>query len=105
TTTSTDFVVGGRDRTKDDKFTYRVGANYVFDSGLAPYVQYATSFQPVSGVDIRTGQPFVPTTGDQIEAGVKFDGRGLGPDTQVFASAAVYRIVQDNVSTSDPSAP
>jgi iron complex outermembrane receptor protein len=59
--------------TDDDEFTYRVGANYVFDNGFAPYVQYATSFQPTYGATF-TGVPFVPTTGDQFEGGIKWDG-------------------------------
>ena len=37
--------------TDDDEFTYRAGVNYVFQNGFAPYIQYATSFQPVYGAD------------------------------------------------------
>jgi iron complex outermembrane receptor protein len=85
----------------DEEFTYRVGANYVFDNGIAPYVQAATSFQPVSGATFG-GVPFVPTTGDQVEAGIKWDGRGLDRNVRIFASLAVYEIVQQNVLTPDP---
>lgn len=95
------------DRTKDDKFTYRVGLNYVFPSGIAPYVQMAKSFQPVAGRSVYTGDPFVPTTGTQYEAGIKYDGANVGPDLKVFASAAVFNLVQKNVLTpaNDPSNP
>jgi len=86
----------------DEEFTYRVGANYVFDNGFAPYIQTATSFQPVSGATFG-GVPFSPTTGDQIEAGVKYDGRTLGPNVRVFGSLAAYEIVQKNVLTPDPA--
>ncbi len=41
------------DTTKQDKLTWRAGANYVFDNGFAPYIGYATSFEPVLGVDTR----------------------------------------------------
>ena len=85
----------------DDEFTYRVGANYVFDNGFAPYVQTATSFQPVSGATFD-GDPFVPTTGDQVEAGLKYDGRNLGRGVHLFGSLAAYEIVQQNVLTPDP---
>lgn len=85
----------------DDEFTYRVGANYVFDNGLAPYVQTSTSFQPTSGATFE-GEPFVPTTGDQVEAGLKYDGRNLGPDVRVFGSLSAYQITQKNVLTPDP---
>jgi iron complex outermembrane receptor protein len=86
---------------KDDEFTYRVGMNYVLDNGLAPYIQTATSFQPVSGADYF-GQPFIPTTGDMLEAGLKYDGRLLGPDIHWFASAALYSLKQKNVLMADP---
>jgi iron complex outermembrane receptor protein len=86
----------------DEEFTYRVGANYVFDNGFAPYIQTATSFQPVSGATFG-GVAFKPTTGDQIEAGLKYDGRTLGPDVKVFGSLAAYKIVQKNVLTPDPA--
>lgn len=83
--------------TKQDEFTYRVGANYIFDNGIAPYVSYATSFEPVLGTDSATGETFKPSTSDQIEAGVKYDGRSLGPDVRLFATAAIYRIRQQNL--------
>ena len=85
----------------DEEFTYRVGANYVFDNGFAPYAQAATSFQPVSGATFA-GDPFEPTTGDQIEAGIKYDGRTLGRGVRLFGSLAAYEIVQQNVLTPDP---
>jgi iron complex outermembrane receptor protein len=85
----------------DEKFTYRAGVNYVFENGFAPYAQVARSFQPVSGATFD-GDPFKPTEGDQIEAGVKFDGRTLGPDVRVFGSLAAYKIKQKNVLTPDP---
>ena len=76
----------------NDKFTGRIGLNYVFDNGIAPYVAYATSFQPVGGADFN-GNVFVPSEGEQIEAGVKYDGRSLAEGIDVFASFAVYQIV------------
>lgn len=86
---------------EDDEFTYRVGLNYIFDNGLAPYVQAASSFQPVAGADFF-GNPFRPTTGDMFEAGLKFDGRNFGEGINFFASAAVYSLEQKNVLVADP---
>ncbi|MDE1148700.1 MAG: TonB-dependent receptor [Azospirillaceae bacterium] len=90
----------------DDKFTYRVGANYVLDSGFAPYISYATSFQPVAGVDAR-GKAFVPSTGRQVEGGVKYDGRTLDDTVHLFTTLAAFDIVQTNVVTpsNDPANP
>ena len=85
----------------DEEFTYRAGINYVFDNGLSPYAQVATSFQPVAGATFE-GVPFEPTQGDQVEAGIKWDDRSMGPDVRFFASLAVYEIVQENVLTPDP---
>lgn len=92
--------------TKDDKFSYRIGANYVLESGFAPYVSYATSFQPVAGVD-AAGNDFVPSVGKQIEGGIKYDARNLGPDVKLFATASIFRIKQENVVTTanDPANP
>ena len=85
----------------DEEFTYRVGVNYVFENGFAPYAQTSTSFQPVSGATFD-GVPFEPTTGDQIEAGIKYDGRTLGRGVRFFGSLSAYEIVQENVLTPDP---
>lgn len=84
--------------TKDNKFTWRAGATYVTEAGIAPYVSYATSFQPIVGADY-TGALFRPTEGKQWEAGVKYDARGLSDDIKLFATAAVFHIKQSNVVT------
>ena len=85
----------------DSAFTGRIGANYVFDNGVAPYVAYATSFQPVNGADWY-GNLFAPSEGEQIEAGIKYDGRDLPEGVDLFASIAVYALTQTNVLTPDP---
>ncbi|MBB6123732.1 TonB-dependent siderophore receptor [Sphingobium subterraneum] len=88
---------------KQHKFTYRAGANYVFDNGFAPYVSYATSFEPVLGTDSITGDPFKPSSGKQWEGGVKYDARGLGEGIKLFVTAAVFQIKQTNVVSTSPS--
>src|SRR5262249_19388419 len=45
----------------DEATTRRGGLLYLFDGGLAPYVQYTQSFQPVIGTSFN-GTPFKPTT-------------------------------------------
>ncbi|HEU4531252.1 MAG TPA: TonB-dependent siderophore receptor [Steroidobacteraceae bacterium] len=91
----------GGDSVDQEEFTYRVGVNYVFDNGFAPYVQTATSFQPLTGATFD-GVPFEPTTGDQVEAGIKFDGREFESGLNLFGSLSVYQITQENVPTPDP---
>ncbi len=78
-------------------FTGRVGLGYLFDNGFAPYVSYATSFQPSSGTDFN-GKMFEPTTGDQWEAGIKYQPTAWNG----FLSASVFQITQQNVTTTDP---
>lgn len=111
------FILGGRydkvsirnrlntpvSATDQHKFTYRAGLNYVFSNGIAPYLSYATSFEPVLGNDSVTGEQFKPSTGKQIEGGVKFDARGLGDGVKLFATAAAFRIRQNNVVSTSPS--
>ncbi|HEY4250530.1 MAG TPA: TonB-dependent siderophore receptor [Roseomonas sp.] len=77
--------------------TGHIGLNYVFANGIAPYVSYATSFQPVAGVS-RTGESFRPTTGTQYEAGIRYQP----PDLNALFTAAIFDLRQDNVSTTDP---
>lgn len=73
----------------DNAFTGRVGLTYLFDNGLAPYVSYSTSFNPNLGS--ADGVAFKPTTGRQIEGGVKyaptwFDG---------MFTASIFDVTQD----------
>ncbi|CAN5361971.1 TonB-dependent ferrichrome receptor FiuA [soil metagenome] len=86
--------------TDDKEFSYRAGLSYVFDSGFVPYVSYAKSFEPVV-VAIYGGGPSKPTTGEQYEAGVKYDARGLPPGVKLFATLAAYQLTQQNVATPD----
>lgn len=95
--------LAGGDTTKQEKFTYRVGANYVFANGFAPYISYATSFEPVLGTDGVTGDPFKPSSGRQIEAGVKYNGADLPSDVKIFATAALFKINQKDVVQTSPS--
>ncbi len=88
-------------RSTDNKFTYRAGLNYLFDSGFAPYVSYATSFQPTPGADF-SGKAFVPTRGEQTEVGVKFQPGSLPAGTNVLLTLAAYDLTQKNVLTADP---
>ncbi|MFH1558602.1 MAG: TonB-dependent siderophore receptor [Pseudomonadota bacterium] len=80
--------------------TYRAGLSYIFENGLAPYVSYATSFEPITGTDF-SGNLFKPTTGNQYEAGVKYEIPGV----RSLLQAAVFQITQQNVLESDPTVP
>jgi len=87
-------------RQSDSAFTWRGGLSYLFDSGLAPYVSYATSFQPTIGSNVGQS-PFVPTTGKQYEAGLKYQPKNL----DALFTVALYDLRQQNVLTADPLVP
>ncbi|WP_182084110.1 TonB-dependent siderophore receptor [Aureimonas sp. ME7] len=79
-------------RAEDRHLSGRVGVSYLFDNGVTPYANYATSFAPTLGVG-ADGSAFDPTTGEQIEVGVKYAPEGLG----FTVDAALFQIKQDNI--------
>lgn len=87
--------IGVADR-DDNRFSGRAGLIYNFDFGLAPYIAYATSYNPVIGIN-AAGQLFQPETGKQAEIGVKYqptwlDGR---------FGATLFDLRRQNVATAD----
>ncbi|WP_199553296.1 TonB-dependent siderophore receptor [Sandaracinobacteroides hominis] len=86
-----------RTNIKADAFTWRAGGVYLFDNGLAPYLTYATSFQPTSG-QYFDGTPFEPTTGQQWEGGIRWQPN----DSQIYVTLGAYQITQQNITTPDP---
>ncbi|MDB6060276.1 MAG: TonB-dependent receptor protein [Verrucomicrobiaceae bacterium] len=85
----------------DSKATYSVGVVRLFDSGLAPYLSYSTSFEPnvfataYDGSDL--GRPLQPQTGHQLELGVKYQPAG----SQSLITASVFDLRKRNVTTDD----
>ena len=84
----------------DQAVTYRAGVTYLFDNGIAPYASYSTSFAPTPGTT-AAGTPFVPTTGEQFEIGVKYQPPGFNS----FLTASAFNLTQKNVLTPDPQNP
>lgn len=99
----TDVQVFGSNAAKSDDTAVspRIGATYLFDNGLAPYVSYAKSFSvnPGSASTLfpgsAPGTPFAPSIGEQREAGLKYQP----PGTPLLLSAAAFDITQTNVVT------
>lgn len=92
-----DRIAGATDQGNDaNRFTYRAGVVYLFDSGFAPYLSYSTSFQPGLGTTFDHSA-LKPTTGQSIEAGVKYQP----PGGKSFAMLSVYNILQKNVVEPD----
>ncbi|MEG6509187.1 TonB-dependent siderophore receptor [Methyloligella sp. 2.7D] len=92
------YLAGTKTDQDNSKFTWNTGLLYHFDSGFAPYVSYATSFQPTIGTDFA-GRPFDPTTGEQYEAGIKYQP----PSMDALFTASIFELTQQNVLTADPN--
>ncbi|WP_346656102.1 TonB-dependent receptor [Bradyrhizobium sp. dw_78] len=99
TTQTTALATGAATTTQlsNDAVTKRGALLYKFDSGIAPYIQYTESFQPQTGVAFG-GSPFVPTTGQQEEAGIKYQ-----PNEKSLYTMAIFNLLQQNVLTPDPN--
>ncbi|WP_370451207.1 TonB-dependent siderophore receptor [Acidovorax sp. FJL06] len=90
-------VANTQTRQKDSATTLSAGLVYEFKPGWAAYGSYGESFLPVSGLTFG-GSPFVPETGKQWEAGVKYES----PGGQITGALAVFNLVRENVNTADP---
>ncbi|BBK37174.1 ligand-gated channel [Allostella sp. ATCC 35155] len=96
-----DRLTGDRSGQKDDAFTMRGAAMYVFDNGLAPYVSYTESFEPTWGTILSDGSAAKPTEGRQYEVGLKYQPPGLNS----FVTASAFHLQRKNVVTRDPNFP
>lgn len=92
-----DRIAHKQTRQKDNATTLSAGLVYEFKPGWSTYGSYGESFLPVSGLAFN-GTPFVPETGKQWEAGLKYEA----PNGQVTGALAVFDLVRQNVSTADP---
>jgi iron complex outermembrane receptor protein len=84
----------------DSRFSGRAGLIYNTDIGIAPYVSYATSYNPIVGTNAN-GQLFTPETGVQTEVGVKIEPIGFNG----HFGAALFDLKRQNVLTTDPLNP
>lgn len=97
TTDTNNRVANTQTRQEDNATTLSAGLVYEFKPGWAAYGSYGESFLPQSGLTFG-GSNFVPETGKQWEAGVKYEA----PGGQVTGALAVFDLVRENVTTADP---
>lgn len=79
--------------------TFRTGLIGNLGRGIAPYVSYSESFQPVAGLDAYD-ERFKPQRGRQWEAGIKWQ-----PSPELLISAALFDIRETNRPMTDPDNP
>jgi iron complex outermembrane receptor protein len=97
---TTDFTDASSTQQNDNKFTWRTGLLYAFDSGLSPYISYSTSFEPNLQTNRAPGVgPFDPSEGKQVEVGLKYQ-----PDPNALMTLALYDLTQSNVATYNSAA-
>lgn len=90
-TENTTLNLSGPDEVHEsDATTGRLGLMYKLDSGLSPYVSYSESFTPNG--DDGFGNTLDPTTGEQVEAGVKY----LSVEQMLAVMFAYFDIDQEN---------
>lgn len=82
-------------RTKSDpsKTTGKAGLLYAFDNGWSPYISYSESFLPLTG-NTADGSALQPETGEQQEAGIKYEST----DHKFGTTFAVYDLKRQNVT-------
>lgn len=88
-------------RQADEATTGRAGLVHLFDNGFAPYASYSESFAPTLDTDIF-GNPFAPETGQQYEAGIKYEPLWMKNALITFSA---FDLTKQNVLTSDPNDP
>lgn len=83
---------------EDNKaWSFRAGIIADLVKGVSPYFNYSESFLPVFGSNFF-GVPYVPRTGRQYEAGIKFQ-----PSSRMLFTVAAYDIKEQNVLIADPN--
>jgi iron complex outermembrane receptor protein len=89
--------VNGAELEANKAWTFRGGIIADLVKGVSPYFNYSESFLPVFGSNFF-GVPYVPRTGRQYEAGVKFQ-----PMARMLFTVAAYDIKEQNVLIADPN--
>ena len=80
----------------DEAFSGRAGLTYLAENGLAPYVSYSESFNPVVA---NSGAIYSPEIGKQYEAGIKYQPPGWNS----FITFAAFEITRENFTETDAS--
>ena len=87
--------VTGSSGQKDNATTFRAGIIGEIGAGFSPFFSYTESFLPVAGRidngDGSFGDPYVPQTGTQYEAGIKWQ-----PTPNTLVTATAFKIKERN---------
>lgn len=81
----------------DSATTFRAGIIGEVTKGISPFFSYTESFEPIAGT-ASDGSAFIPKSGRQFEAGIKFH-----PADTVLVTLSGYHIRESNRPVSDDS--
>lgn len=85
---------------RDEKaYSGRAGAIYNFDNGIAPYIAYSTSFNPLVGLNFTTQDLLEPEKGHGWEAGIKYEPTFMN----ARFTLGYFDITRANVPTTNPA--
>lgn len=83
---------------RDHKTTYQAALMYRADNGLSPYASYATSFEPVSTLNLYGDKkPFHATTAEQWEIGLKYQPEQF----RALFGLSAFQLTRNHVLTKD----
>lgn len=92
--TNDNHMTGLSSKSDVENFSGRAAVSYITDFGLVPYLSYAESFMPNTGIG-SNGKGFDPTKGKQWELGAKYQPAG----TDAMLTMALFDITKSNVLT------
>lgn len=92
-------MINGADSSyKVNHNSVNVGAIYISDFGVSPYISYSESFKPIAGVDGQ-GRAYKPYEGKQSELGLKLEPMWLNGTVTL----AYFDVKEKNALISDAS--
>jgi iron complex outermembrane receptor protein len=97
--TGRDFLDGTTRRQSDDAWTPRAGVVYQPIKSVSLFASYSKGFNPVTSGSLANGDAPRPTTGEQIEGGVKTEFFG----GKLTSTVAAFEITKQNLTLSDPA--
>lgn len=77
----------------DDALSASLGIMYQFENGVSPYINYAQSFEPITGDN--AGKLFKPQEGEQFEVGMKYQAQNF----PAFVTVAYFDLTQNNMKS------
>ncbi|MFW6157297.1 MAG: TonB-dependent siderophore receptor, partial [Balneolaceae bacterium] len=96
-TETSDYLADAESEQDDNAFSGRAGLSYRTGIGLAPYLSYSQSFNPVIGTN-QSGDQFDPERGQQYELGLKYEPQS----SSSYVTIALFDLTRQDFLQTDP---